>query len=392
MECPVAGYGENVMNFDPEHKYLIDAYIDEVGLNLPKKNRTDIAIEIRSLILDALEDRSASAGVDPDEEMVLEVLKEIGSPLEMAASYHKRNYVIGPSLYAPFWVTVRGTLLFMAFFYILGFMISWDQATLSASAFGSALWGLIVSFLKNALQNFSVIFLVFIILERILPEQDWFGQIRAWGAISQVPFVREVFGRTTSARIWDPAALVATPKSERIKRTGTIIEIAIIILAAILFNFFAHKVGPYGIITESGPWFAPLLAPSFGGYLPWWNLYWLLSLGLNFILLARSRWSRLTRWLEIGLMTFSGVLVYWMLKGPPVIGLTQEYLILNNTSPEAIRLAKDTLIPILTTLFNIALVLHLVVKVPTIAYKFFKLVGKPPVFVLKSSKGEVRSD
>ena len=374
------------MNFDPELKYLIDAYVDEVGLNLPRKKRTDIAIEIRSLILDALEDHSVTAGVDPDEEMVLEVLKELGSPLEMAASYHKQNYVIGPSLYGPFWVTVRGTLFFMAFFYILGFAISWDQAIISASAFGRAVWGLVVSFLKNALQNFSVIVLVFIILEKILPEQDWFGQIKAWGAIAQIPFFREIFGRTTSARTWDPARLLSTPKSDRIKRGGTIFEIAIIILVAILFNLFPHKVGIYGFINGD-PWSMPLLAPTYKTYLPWWNVYWALAIGLNFALLAMGRWVRATRWAELGLMAFSGVVVYWMLKGPAVIGINPEFMMISG-----VNVVEESLIPILTTIFNVSLVLHLAVKVPTIAYKFFKLVGRPPVFVLRSSQGKVRSE
>jgi len=106
-----------------------------------------------------------------------------------------------------------------------------------------------------------------------------------------------------------------------------------------LFNFFPHKVGSFGILNGE-TWFIPLLAPTFSVYLLWWNLYWLLILGLKSVLLFRERWDGLLRWVELGLMVLSGFLVFWMLKGPPVIGLTPKYLILNETSAEAIRVAE----------------------------------------------------
>jgi len=39
------------MNRTPDCKILVDGYIDEVCVNLPRKKREDIAVEIRSLIL-----------------------------------------------------------------------------------------------------------------------------------------------------------------------------------------------------------------------------------------------------------------------------------------------------------------------------------------------------
>jgi hypothetical protein len=370
------------MKLTNEAKYLIDGYIDEVCVNLPKKKRADIAVEIRSLIMDALEDRLPADQPEIEEHTVLEALKEFGPPLEMASSYHAHNYVIGPQMYAPFWMTVRGTLLVMGFFYLLGLILSWGDATQSLASFIANLWDLIWQFVRNALQNLSIIFLLFIILERILPEQDWVAQLVVWGAISNIPFIRQMFGRT-SAQAWDPQVLVTTQKSERVKRGETIFEIVVILVVAVIFNFFPQKVGPYGIVSDRGPWFVPLLAPTFGVYLPWWNFYWLLTLGLNFVLLARGWWNDTLRWAHLGLLVFSGALVYWMLKGPAIIGLTPEYLTINNTSAEAIQIAKETLIPTLMTIFRIVLILHLVVKVPTAVLKFFKQLGRPPIFTWK---------
>lgn len=361
------------MNLSPDLKLMVDAYIDEVGLNLPKKMRADIAVEIHSLILDALEGRSLEQGSDPDEAMLLAVLKEMGSPVQVATSYFPHNYVIGPRMYAPFWVTVRGSLIVLVIIFLLGFGVAYPQAFQSPLTFLGALWDLVGDFWNSALQAFGVIVLVFIVLERTLPDPDWTQQLKAWGALASVPFFRELFGRTTSSGAWDPAALVAVPKSERVRRSSLVFETAIIILVIILFNFFPHKVGIYGIVNGQ-PWFVPTLAPTFAGYLPWWNIYWTLSLVMSFVLLAAGRWTRLTRGLELGLMVFSGAVVYWMLVGPPVLGLTPAYLALNDTSAGAIRLAEETLIPILTTLFEIGLVVHLIFKAGSVLLKLIRLI------------------
>jgi hypothetical protein len=372
------------MNLDSESKTLIDGYIDEVSVNLPKKMRPEIGVEIYSAIMDALEDRSPDD--DPDESAVLEVLKELGSPISVANSYHPHNYVIGPKLYAPFWMTIRGSLLFMGFFYLLGFILSWSGASNSIEAIGNILWELVSGFWKNALQTFAVIFLVFILLDRTIPESDWVGQLKAWGAISNIPFLRGIFGRSNAGE-WDPSIWKSTPKSEWIKKGETIFEIMFIILITVLFNLFPHKVGAYGIYNGE-PWFVPLLAPTFKTFLPWWNLYWFLTLGLNFSMLIIGRWTRGTRWAEVGLMALSWIIIYWMLTGPAVLGLSPAYLATTTTSNAEIQLVEETILPILTTVFKASLVLHLIVKGITGIYKAFQLLGRPPVLVCNLKTGE----
>lgn len=373
------------MKLDPKLEQLIDAYVDEVGINLPKRKRADIGAEIHSLVMDTLEDRSQNG--DPDEEMVLGVLKEFGAPADVAGSYHPRNYVIGPNMYAPFWLTVRGALIFIVVIFLIGFGFSFMQNTpQSALDFLENLGTLLANFWDSALQAFAIIVLVFILLDRAIAERDWIGQLKAWDTFSQIPIFRELFDRTTAARDWDPAFLANTPKSERVKRGETIFEIAIIILFAILFNFYQHKVGVYGF-QNSDPWFMPLLASTFNVYLPWWNLYWLLTLALNFVLLAQNRWTNLTRWAELTLLIFSGLIVYFMIVGPPVLGLNPEYLALIDVSASAAQLTENTLLPILTTVMRVLLVLHLIGKSIRVIIKFFRLLGKLPVLVWKRADG-----
>lgn len=81
---------------------LIDLYVKEVGRHLPQKAREDIEKGIRSMIMDALDDRSKAEGRPIDDAMVESVLDRLGPPEEMSASYVPPRYLIGPRLYPHF--------------------------------------------------------------------------------------------------------------------------------------------------------------------------------------------------------------------------------------------------------------------------------------------------
>ena len=85
---------------------LIDKYIAEVGKHLPRRNRADIEAEIRSTLEDMLEERTQGTG-PADEATVMQLLKEYGSPREVAATYKTHQYLIGPRLFPIFEMVVR---------------------------------------------------------------------------------------------------------------------------------------------------------------------------------------------------------------------------------------------------------------------------------------------
>jgi hypothetical protein len=87
---------------------LLDRYIQEVGRFLPRVKRRDIQAELRSSLVDTLEDRF---GKEQSDDQVAELLKEFGNPREVAASYHPQGqYLIGPGLY-PLFTMVAGIVV-----------------------------------------------------------------------------------------------------------------------------------------------------------------------------------------------------------------------------------------------------------------------------------------
>ena len=82
---------------------LMERYIIEVGRHLPRKGREEVLNELRSTLQDMLDDRVVEG--KPAEADVEALLREYGSPRQVAKSYGSEQYVIGPDLY-PFFVMV----------------------------------------------------------------------------------------------------------------------------------------------------------------------------------------------------------------------------------------------------------------------------------------------
>ena len=58
----------------------INLYLQEIERRLPQRNREDILKEIRSTLMDMIEDRNPHPDQPADEESVKAVLSEFGSP------------------------------------------------------------------------------------------------------------------------------------------------------------------------------------------------------------------------------------------------------------------------------------------------------------------------
>ena len=78
---------------------MIDRYIHEVGRHLPRKQRTDITLELRTLIQDALDAETEAGAGEPTTKMTAAVLQEFGEPEEIAAKYRPQRHLIGPALF-----------------------------------------------------------------------------------------------------------------------------------------------------------------------------------------------------------------------------------------------------------------------------------------------------
>ncbi len=76
---------------------VLQRYVREVTGQLPVRMRSDVGLELASLLREELQARTEDSGRVPDETLALEVLESYGHPREVAHRYHPRWTVIDPA-------------------------------------------------------------------------------------------------------------------------------------------------------------------------------------------------------------------------------------------------------------------------------------------------------
>jgi hypothetical protein len=275
---------------------LIDIYVKEIGLQLPEKMRSDIEKEIRSLIEDMLEDESRQAGRSLDEEMIVTVLKRMGPPEKVAASYLPARYLIGPELYPHFINTVRIVLGLVTVLTALAIGVSVGARTEPPPNIIEVLGVIVGGIAESVLRALAIVILVFAVIQYVSPDFK------------------------VEAKNWDPRKLKAEPDQERVSIPGALGEIIMSVLALILFNFYAHWIGLNTM--QNGEWVhMPVLTQEFFGYLPWLSLLWITQTAFHVALISRGRWNELLRWFSAVVSALTIAVLAWILTGPAIVAL-----------------------------------------------------------------------
>ena len=161
---------------------LIDLYTREVGRNLPEKTRADIEKEICSLIEDNLEDESQQSGKAVDEAMQVEVLKRLGPPEKMAASYLPPRYLIGPELYPHFLTTLRIVLAIVTLLTAIGIGVSLATGPNASHDIVDIIVNVYAGFLDAIINAAGVVVLIFAIIQFTSPGFTSRGQRKRMGS------------------------------------------------------------------------------------------------------------------------------------------------------------------------------------------------------------------
>ncbi len=262
---------------------IIERYLSAVSEILPAKQRTETVKEIRSLIQDALDDRSKAEGREPDEAMMADVLKQFGPPEKIVAPYLPEKYLIGPRLFPAFITVLKIALPIIAVLSLIGFWVGVNEAS---QITGQVLITNLVKSISNTfatiVQAFGNIVFIFAILQWLVPQ----------------------FSLPAREKVWDPRSLRAVSQPDKIKRAELIVEICFILVALIAFNFYLDRIGIYN--NTNGVWtFIPILTSAFNAYIPWLDLLWVLTILLDATLLQRGSWQLGTRLFAILVNAFS---------------------------------------------------------------------------------------
>jgi len=325
---------------------LINRYVYQVGRRLPERTRADVEQELRSLLLDALEERAGRTADFTEEEQVA-VLAEFGSPEQMADKYRPQaRYVIGPKLYDLYRLVVTvigGAGLLTA-------VVS-TAATTAGSDAPSVLSLLLqawTTFISVLLSGIGSATLIFAVLERLIPDEEF---------------------KLDAEEKWNPRDLPAIEPRDEIKRASLIAEIVFTALLMTALLAFGQRIG--GVYYD-GTWHATpsfLSAAFFSIYLPLFVVRWGLTILQDVVLLRQGRWQLGTRISDLLLHSFDIYILGRLLSGPSVV------------NPEALRVALATapegaeaLIGLLGSGLQIGFLVALIVVIIDFIFKVYRLV------------------
>jgi hypothetical protein len=261
---------------------LLDRYLQAVIKHLPWERQDDIIAELRANLEAQLEDKEAELGRPLTKEEAEEWLKQIGSPIKVAARYQRQQYLIGPALFPTYSYILKLVLTWATVIYVIASVV-----TIAARGLGvEALAGIS---LVHAALRLPWIWLINAAITTLI-----FAAVELAGAC----FPGKIYPLAPMTPPWSPLDLppVGTGDGDWAKPrsfTKSLLEVffGCLFLAYILLvpHYPFLLLGPGAWYLRSLPY---QLAPV------WWTFYWLLvsinvfELAWKIVDLARGAWQR----------------------------------------------------------------------------------------------------
>lgn len=267
---------------------LLESYVSDVARRLPRAQRADVALELRTLLRDELLARADAEGRPVDEEMARALLVGFGRPAEAAARYRPTPVIIDPADSRRF---LRLTVTGVAVIWVLGLV-----AVLRQRPIGST--GDVLAVLGTWWAEAGV-------------------QALWWPGLLVVGFAAAAWVRRhrPGMAVWRPRRRRERDQVNRLGYAAALVFFVVGILvlanpAVILDQAFGGRAAPaaYQALAYD--------AEFFRHRAPWLLVLMLLHLALYATLIVQGRWRPLTRQIDIGLsLVMCGVLAWVLLAG-----------------------------------------------------------------------------
>ncbi len=140
---------------------LLDRYLQAVKKHLPWERQDDIIAELRANLEAQLEDKEAELGRPLTQQEAEQWIKQLGSPIQVAARYQRQQYLIGPGLFPTYWYVLKLAFFWITTVYVIAKVITVAAQGSSVEAYAGIALGLPWIWLVNA----AIITLVFAVIE-----------------------------------------------------------------------------------------------------------------------------------------------------------------------------------------------------------------------------------
>ncbi|MBI9100934.1 MAG: hypothetical protein JEY99_00860 [Spirochaetales bacterium] len=142
---------------------IVDQYVEAVGQNLPFRGRSDIKLELRSLLLDQIE---SEYGETPALEDVKRVITGFGSPASVAAGYSGRREPISRGLSSLYFLIIKIIPFAMLVAFTVIFVMDVIFRNLSGGDFFRAFGQNFLNAVNGAVSGIGMVTIIFIVITR----------------------------------------------------------------------------------------------------------------------------------------------------------------------------------------------------------------------------------
>lgn len=274
---------------------LLERYLYDVGRRLPASQREDILKELRSTLMDMIEERSN----DPTAQDVAAVLKEYGRPMAVAAKYAGEHPLVGPELLPTYWLVLKIALGALALAIGIGAVLDFNIVQPNLHSVTQSIAGIFGEVVNGLLAAVGSVTLIFAALERA--------------------FTRD---KANLAQLdWEPRDLPPVPVRRREERRAGhfITSIVLSVIALVVLNQYPQIFGFYHTTSEGlqvFPFFSP---EALAAYVPLWSVGWIATIVLSAVRLALQRPNLPTRIAGIVLDGYWACVLVVMLIGPMLV-------------------------------------------------------------------------
>lgn len=270
---------------------MIEVYVTDVATRLPRRQRNDVAFELRELLNEELQSKAEAAGGAPNAAMAADLLKNFGHPAEVAARYRPALTIIDPTDGQVF---SRMAVIGVLVIWCLGLLRiiladpSADPAVDALSVLGHWWAGVVV------------------------PSLWWPGVLVACFGASA--WVRR---RWPSRAEWKPRM------DDHISGGRALMALAVVGIACGVTVLLTPR-WPLDMLTHGHAsaaaydafTYAPMFLARQG---PWLLLLLLLNIPLFLTVMVRGYWSALLRRLEMALTVATCAAMAWAVAGGPIV-------------------------------------------------------------------------
>ena len=264
---------------------LLNRYLQAVRKHLPWQRQDDIIAELRANLEAQLEDKETELGRPLTQAEAEDWLKQIGSPIQVAARYQRQQYLIGPALFPTYSYVLKLVLTWATAIYAVANAVTIAVGNQGGEAVLRAALRLPWIWIINAAIT-TLIFAAIELLSARFPEK--------FGALG--PMANSMAGPATAQ--WSPLDLPAADGSDcDWAKPRSFTRALLGVLSGGLFLAYILLVPHYPfLLFGPGAWYLRGLPYQLAPV--WWTFYWWLiamnvfELAWKIVELARGAWQR----------------------------------------------------------------------------------------------------